>query len=225
MGGKRKGGNRSNYKGNKRPRPTDANGWNDTEKLSLQDFKNSRFDAYYQAQKIVPEGQWEEFLAALRRHLPISFRLSAISGCDTRLLKELKGNCFGMAPGFEMKMTDEDGIEHVARRPEPLPFYKPFGHAWQMELSKRIIRKLPEVQQFRQFLIREDTQGNITRQETVSMTRWTRRVGFRLMMLCGRQLSKIQASPAFMCTLRPWHRNSTPGCVTIGTCTRTRWAQ
>jgi len=43
------------------------------------------------------------------------------------------------------------------------------NYAWQLEMGKRTMRRVPAVRKFREFLMREDRQGNITRQEAVSM--------------------------------------------------------
>jgi len=39
-------------------------------------MENERFFAYYKAQKIVPEEEWDEFVDALRQHLPTTFRVA-----------------------------------------------------------------------------------------------------------------------------------------------------
>ena len=59
----------------------------------------------------------------------------------------------------------------------------------------------------------------------VSATRCTRASGVGFSTRCSRQLSKIQASPAAMCTLSPAQWKRTSGRVITGTCTRTRWNQ
>ncbi len=59
----------------------------------------------------------------------------------------------------------------------------------------------------------------------VSATRWMRASAAGFSTRCSRQLSKIQASPAPMCTLSPAQWNRTSGRVTTGMCTRTRWNQ
>ena len=37
---------------------------------------NARFSAYYKAQKIIPENEWNVFMDSLRRYLPTTFRVS-----------------------------------------------------------------------------------------------------------------------------------------------------
>ena len=43
------------------------------EKINME---NDRFSAYYKAQKIVPEEEWETFIDAMRQHLPTTFRVA-----------------------------------------------------------------------------------------------------------------------------------------------------
>ena len=43
------------------------------EKINME---NDRFSAYYKAQKIVPEEEWDAFIDALRQHLPTTFRVA-----------------------------------------------------------------------------------------------------------------------------------------------------
>jgi multisite-specific tRNA:(cytosine-C5)-methyltransferase len=40
------------------------------------DMENVRFSAYYKAQKIVPDEEWDTFIDALRQHLPTTFRVA-----------------------------------------------------------------------------------------------------------------------------------------------------
>lgn len=39
-------------------------------------MQNERFFAYYKAQQIVPEDEWDAFVGALRGHLPTTFRVA-----------------------------------------------------------------------------------------------------------------------------------------------------
>ena len=39
-------------------------------------MENGRFFAYYKAQKIVPDEEWDLFVEALRQHLPTTFRVA-----------------------------------------------------------------------------------------------------------------------------------------------------
>uniref|UniRef100_A0A4W2ED73 tRNA (cytosine(34)-C(5))-methyltransferase n=1 Tax=Bos indicus x Bos taurus TaxID=30522 RepID=A0A4W2ED73_BOBOX len=88
--------------------------------------ENKLFEHYYQELKIVPEGEWDQFMGALREPLPATLRIT----------------------GYK-------------RYPEEL--------AWHTNLSRKILRKSPQLEKFHQFLVSETESGNISRQEAVSM--------------------------------------------------------
>jgi multisite-specific tRNA:(cytosine-C5)-methyltransferase len=44
--------------------------------LEKSDMKNERFTSYYKAQHIIPEEEWDQFMEALRRPLPTTFRIA-----------------------------------------------------------------------------------------------------------------------------------------------------
>jgi multisite-specific tRNA:(cytosine-C5)-methyltransferase len=51
----------------------------DTYRTDLLDkihMENERFTAYYQAQGIIPEDEWDMFLDALKQPLPTTFRVA-----------------------------------------------------------------------------------------------------------------------------------------------------
>lgn len=123
---------------------------------------------------IVPEGEWEDFMAALRRELPVTFRLSAIQGCRDPLHAQLVGDCFGLArpAGQKVRITcpERGGVisDYELAPPEPLSWY-PDGNGWYFASSRRVVRKSPELLAFHNFLVRNDGDGQVVRQEAVSM--------------------------------------------------------
>lgn len=48
------------------------------------DLSSLAFEAYYQMQAIVGEGEWEAFMAALRRPLPVTLRINALDASAGR---------------------------------------------------------------------------------------------------------------------------------------------
>ncbi len=145
--------------------PNNGPGWFSTHN-DQSTGSNSRFEAYYKGHVVAAE-EWSEVVGAFTRQLPISFRLSTIGGRATRLLDVLQGHCFGLPK--EPKTVTMEGETITFQAPTPLPWYTPLGHAYQINLGKRELKRIPELRAFRQFLMREDKQGNITRQEAVSM--------------------------------------------------------
>lgn len=55
-------------------------------------MQNERFSAYYKAQNIVPEEEWETFLDALRQHLPTTFR---VAGSRQYVPRDIRICCAG----------------------------------------------------------------------------------------------------------------------------------
>lgn len=58
------------------------------------DFTNEFFEEYYKAQGIVPEEEWEEFLATLGSNLPTTFRINAGTKFAADLLRKLETDLF-----------------------------------------------------------------------------------------------------------------------------------
>ncbi|XP_023219253.1 tRNA (cytosine(34)-C(5))-methyltransferase-like [Centruroides sculpturatus] len=56
--------------------------------------ENASFERYYKEQHIVPEEEWEMFMAALRDNLPTAFRITGYRGQANALLKVIQGQYF-----------------------------------------------------------------------------------------------------------------------------------
>ncbi|KAM5157449.1 RNA cytosine C(5)-methyltransferase NSUN2 isoform 1-T2 [Mantella aurantiaca] len=123
--------------------------------------ENKLFEHYYQELKIVPEGEWEQFMSALREPLPATIRITGYKSHAKEILHCLKEKYFK-----ELQDLEVDGQKIEA--PQPLSWY-PDELAWHTNLSRKIIRKSPDLEKFHQFLISETESGNISRQEAVSM--------------------------------------------------------
>lgn len=123
--------------------------------------ENELFEHYYQELKIVPEGEWEQFMSALREPLPATIRITGYKSHAKEILHCLKEKYFK-----ELQDIEVDGQKIEA--PQPLSWY-PDELAWHTNLSRKIIRKSPDLEKFHQFLISETESGNISRQEAVSM--------------------------------------------------------
>ena len=52
------------------------------------------FEEYYKAQGIVPEGQWEAFMKALRMPLPLAFRINGKGKFAKSLQKRIEEDIF-----------------------------------------------------------------------------------------------------------------------------------
>ncbi|XP_032325692.1 RNA cytosine C(5)-methyltransferase NSUN2 isoform X1 [Camelus ferus] len=123
--------------------------------------ENKLFEHYYQELKIVPEGEWDQFMAALREPLPATLRITGYKSHAKEILHCLKNKYFK-----ELEDLEVDGQK--VEVPQPLSWY-PEELAWHTNLSRKILRKSPQLEKFHQFLVSETESGNISRQEAVSM--------------------------------------------------------
>ncbi|XP_059801112.1 RNA cytosine C(5)-methyltransferase NSUN2 [Hypanus sabinus] len=123
--------------------------------------ENKLYEEYYQRQKIVPEGEWDQFMATMREPLPATFRITGYKSHAEEILHCLKNKYFQ-----ELQHLEVEGQRIEA--PQPLSWY-PSELAWQINISRKMLRKLPVLEKFHQFLISETESGNISRQEAVSM--------------------------------------------------------
>ncbi|TRY60224.1 hypothetical protein DNTS_026373 [Danionella cerebrum] len=123
--------------------------------------ENKLFEHYYKELKIVPEGEFEEFMNAMREPLPATIRITGYKSHAKEILHTLKERYFK-----EIQDLEIDGQKIEA--PQPLSWY-PDDLAWHTNLSRKILRKSPLLEKFHQFLVSETESGNISRQEAVSM--------------------------------------------------------
>ncbi|KAF5898106.1 tRNA (cytosine(34)-C(5))-methyltransferase, partial [Clarias magur] len=123
--------------------------------------ENKLFEQYYRELKIVPEGEFEEFMAAMREPLPATIRITGYKSHAKEILHTLKEKYFK-----EIQDLEIDGQKIEA--PQALSWY-PDEQAWHTNMSRKILRKSPLLEKFHQFLVSETESGNISRQEAVSM--------------------------------------------------------
>ncbi|KAF8880014.1 S-adenosyl-L-methionine-dependent methyltransferase [Infundibulicybe gibba] len=119
-------------------------------------MENERFVTYYKAQKIVPEEEWEAFMASLRQHLPTTFRVAGTRQTAATL-------------NYTIKTAYVTSLSNVEFEGQQIPPLYPDGLAWQFNVPKKALRKSPEFKKFHSFLVFETEVGNISRQEAVSM--------------------------------------------------------
>ncbi|KAG6811829.1 hypothetical protein H0H92_005626 [Tricholoma furcatifolium] len=147
-----------NKKGNKKGLDDDENRTNLIEKSNMD---NERFKAYYKAQNLVPEDEWETFYDALKQHLPTTFRVAGSRQTANTLNQTIRDV---HVPTLSNVIFEDEKIPP----PVQIPWY-PDGLAWHFNVPKKILRKSPEFKKFHSFLVFETEVGNISRQEAVSM--------------------------------------------------------
>ncbi|KAF8804768.1 S-adenosyl-L-methionine-dependent methyltransferase [Phlegmacium glaucopus] len=132
-----------------------------TDVIEKINMENSRFFAYYKAQKIVPDEEWDTFVDALRQHLPTTFRVAG-SRQTANILNATIQNVH--VPTLSHVIFEGQMIPP----PVQIPWF-PDGLAWQFNIPKKVLRKSPELKKFHSFLVFETEVGNLSRQEAVSM--------------------------------------------------------
>uniref|UniRef100_A0A8C5ZQM7 tRNA (cytosine(34)-C(5))-methyltransferase n=1 Tax=Marmota marmota marmota TaxID=9994 RepID=A0A8C5ZQM7_MARMA len=100
-------------------------------------------------------------MGALREPLPATLRITGYKSHAKEILHCLKNKYFK-----ELEDLEVDGQK--VEVPQPLSWY-PEELAWHTNLSRKILRKSPQLERFHQFLVSETESGNISRQEAVSM--------------------------------------------------------
>nr|XP_046272886.1 RNA cytosine C(5)-methyltransferase NSUN2 [Scatophagus argus] len=123
--------------------------------------ENKLFEHYYKEQGLVPDGEFEQFMDAMREPLPATIRITGYKSHAKEILHCLKEKYFK-----DIQELEIDGQKIEA--PQPLSWY-PDEQAWHTNMSRKIIRKSPLLEKFHQFLVSETESGNISRQEAVSM--------------------------------------------------------
>lgn len=126
---------------------------------------NESFETYYKHQNICKPEEWDEFMGKLRANLPVTFRITGSKSQARALLKIIKDTFFSeyYRAVAEFRENGEDVPE-----PQCLGWY-PNEFAWQLDLSRKDIRRSEPLYKLHNFLIAETSSGNISRQEAVSM--------------------------------------------------------
>lgn len=115
-------------------------------------------EAFYKALRIVGDDEWHQFLASLREPLPACFRLNP----DYVFVNELQNQLLAFAG------TQIDTQNVTINPVKQLPWY-PNGYGYQFGTDRRSIRKLDVLKNLHKWLVQHTENGNITRQEAVSM--------------------------------------------------------
>jgi len=152
--------------------------------------ENAQFDEFYRAQEgLCPPEEFEDMLKYMRLDLPASFRITGFRSQALALRDFVQGQYLDQisnladqrekenATSGETKATEvkeeEANEENETEnreivRPTKLSWY-PDGMAWQLNITRKDIRRDEAFFKLHNFLISETESGNISRQETVSM--------------------------------------------------------
>lgn len=131
--------------------------------------ENENFEKYYKLQKICPEEDWDSFLKSIRSDLPTTFRVTGSRGEAQALLNIIRHEFFeNYINGAKDLIENEEKESNEFEKPICLSWY-PDGLAWQLQLTRRDIRRSEHFFKLHNFLIAETNSGGISRQEAVSM--------------------------------------------------------
>jgi len=175
MGGIRHG--KKKFKGNsKRPRclgepkfdengqPIDDRNTEEGKKMGYKEIvrENALYVDYYKAQNICPPEEFDSMIKTLQQDLPASFRVTGCRSQAKSLKNIMEGDFFK-----ELIEKQKEGDSKVVA-PKTLNWY-PEAMAYQLNVTRKDIRREEVYFRLHNFLVAEAESGNISRQETVSM--------------------------------------------------------
>ncbi|KAL6945422.1 tRNA (cytosine-5-)-methyltransferase ncl1 [Hanseniaspora vineae] len=123
--------------------------------------ENAKWETFYKQQGFIPEEEWDTFKKTCQAQLPLTFRITGSRKQSKEVLHLFEEK---FLPNLS-NLTHED-VKLEA--PFALPWY-PDHLGWQLDASKSVIRKNEQFAKFQRFLVLENSIGNISRQEAVSM--------------------------------------------------------
>lgn len=151
--GGKSGGQRGGWGGGQRPAHRSSSG-------EIPRF-NEKFESYYNDLGILDEDEMGTFWQSMRSDLPNSFRFAGSRGHALTVQRRL----------IDHYIPEITAVEYEGEKvppPTAIQWY-PDRLAWSMTTPKNVIRKFPPFASFQKFLVSENSVGNITRQEIVSM--------------------------------------------------------
>ncbi|KAK2586633.1 hypothetical protein KPH14_011680 [Odynerus spinipes] len=169
MGKGRRHKPKKNFAEKRREKQKAKNEWDNTPHRSYADIirENKDFENYYKIQNVVPADKWDEFICTMRKNLPVAFRITGSRSEAKVLLEIIKSDFFKEILNTNLKDSEEDADDKKTIL-HCLPFY-PEELAWQLQLTRKDIRRSEAYFRLHNFLIAETNSGSISRQEVVSM--------------------------------------------------------
>jgi len=122
---------------------------------------NTMFEKFYKAQNFCSEEEFDKTIEVLKTDLPASFRITGSKSQAEALLNIIEGKYFKELTEF----LAQGGNVII---PKMLPWY-PDKLAYQLNATRKDIRREEIYFKLHNFLIAETESGSISRQETVSM--------------------------------------------------------
>lgn len=164
--------NRKNFAQRKRDRKQGKTDTNKPDRRSepYQEIirDNDLFVKYYKHQNICGEEEWPQFIQAITADLPTTFRITGCRSAAKKLLRIIQNEFFNVYVANKSETNGDDDKALAVKKPFCLPWY-PNELAWQLELTRKDIRRSETFYKLHNFLIAETNAGSISRQEAVSM--------------------------------------------------------
>ncbi|AMD21903.1 HFR048Wp [Eremothecium sinecaudum] len=123
--------------------------------------ENEQWEKYYKHLGLIPEEEWDAFKKTCQNQLPLTFRITGSRRHAHEVLALFEKDHLP-------NLTDVEWEGEKIEAPKSLPWY-PNHMAWQLDVSKGVIRKNEQFAKMQRFLVVENAVGNISRQEAVSM--------------------------------------------------------
>lgn len=133
----------------------------DTRNWSELVRENAAFESYYKSLHLFPEDEWQAFKTSCQTDLPLTFRITGSRKHADEILTLFEENHLKNLSNIEFE-------GEMIKPPKRLTWY-PNGLAWQLDVSKKVLRKNEQFAKTQRFLVLETGTGNISRQEAVSM--------------------------------------------------------
>jgi 16S rRNA C967 or C1407 C5-methylase (RsmB/RsmF family) len=109
------------------------------------------------------DADWDRFMATLRSPLPACFRVNPNNPFAAKLKSEL-----AQFTGSALQGSEVQGEEQKKPSLEQIPWF-PNGMAFKLGTDRRSIRRTEGLESLHRWMIQHTDNGNITRQEAVSM--------------------------------------------------------
>ncbi|KAG7213694.1 hypothetical protein KM043_002935 [Ampulex compressa] len=170
MGKGRRHKPKKNFAEKRREKQKKKDEWDSTPHRNYADIirENKDFENYYKTQSIVPEEKWDAFMDTMKKNLPVAFRITGSKGEAKALLEIIKSDFFKEILNANIQDNTQEDNDVAKTILQCLPFY-PEGLAWQLQLTRKDIRRSEAYFKLHNFLIAETNSGSISRQEVVSM--------------------------------------------------------
>lgn len=157
-----------------KPRRDNRKSRYDADYTADDERNNPSLEAYYRAQKIVPEEEYKILFDTLATPLPTSFRITAdgaFAGDIQKTLQTEMRELFERVGRQQMMENSKGGHgekKEPIKPPAPLPWY-PDNLAWSLSAPRQLLRRDNALSPFHKFLVRMNDIGAVNRQEAVSM--------------------------------------------------------